>query len=147
MPTDSTSYFLYRGEPLGVEFEILEGFAEEHDLRLEIHRIQGREARLAALAVGGVDIAGGRLTAATADHPSLRFSTPIAQVQPTAVQANPDEPLVPEDLDGLPEFSVQSLDLDVKALTSADTTLESEPHVRMVALFGEVPEFVTSGFV
>ena len=57
----------------------------------------------------------------------------VGSTQPAALGGALDEFIFSGRLDNLANCFCA-----VKALTSADTTLESEPHVRMVALFGDV---------
>lgn len=42
--TNSTSYFLYRGEPLGFEYDLVQAFAAEHDLVLRTRVVQNRDS-------------------------------------------------------------------------------------------------------
>src|SRR5947207_587879 len=41
-PYNSTTYFLYRGEPMGYEYELLKAFAREHDLTLAIEVVKNQ---------------------------------------------------------------------------------------------------------
>src|ERR687894_773156 len=42
-PYNSTTYFLYRGEPLGYEYELLRTFAKENDLSLQVEVVTNQK--------------------------------------------------------------------------------------------------------
>src|SRR5687768_18286623 len=43
-PTNSTTYFLYRGEPLGYEFELLRAFAKDLGITLQVQAVNDQGA-------------------------------------------------------------------------------------------------------
>src|SRR5690625_2174164 len=49
MSTNSTGYFLYRGEPRGFEYELLRAFTDEHDIVLRARVVQERDELFRAL--------------------------------------------------------------------------------------------------
>ncbi len=96
------TYFLWRGELMGFEYELARRFAREHDLRLEIV-VPRREEDLVTMLVEGR----GDLVAAALARPGpeeereVALSVPYHYVAPTVVaRAGEDAPLTPQDLAG-----------------------------------------------
>jgi membrane-bound lytic murein transglycosylase F len=81
----STTYFLYRGEQLGFEYELMNDFAKEQGLRLEVVVPQTREALLEYLreGLGDVVAAGMTITPERTEH--FAFSTPYQAVNELVV--------------------------------------------------------------
>lgn len=88
LPSNTTSYLLYRGTPRGFEYEILESFAMSQDVTLEVRRIPALSERLRALYAGEVDIVGGRMSPAGLPDPRLAWSTPLYSDTASVVQRN-----------------------------------------------------------
>ncbi|MFO7789023.1 MAG: transporter substrate-binding domain-containing protein [Bacteroidota bacterium] len=91
--TNSTDYFVYRGKPMGFQFELLQKFTEKYDLKLEIvvenDLIKCREY----LKNRDVDIIAQSLTVTPERKKSLHFTEPIAQTRQVLVQRkdNPND--------------------------------------------------------
>ena len=60
-PYNSTTYFLYRGEPLGYEYELLQTFAKEHGVALKVVVATDRKSFYSMLNAGDGDIVAARL--------------------------------------------------------------------------------------
>lgn len=118
LPTDSTSYFLYRNQPMGFELDLLQAFADSRELELSVTVIHGREDRLVALADGRVDIVGGRLSHDVNIPPTITFGEPLFESQPTTVQVDPAQALAPADMEAVYLDTVESLELNVEAVSS-----------------------------
>jgi membrane-bound lytic murein transglycosylase F len=84
--TNSTSYFLYRGEPLGFEYELAQAFAAEHDIVLRTHVVQHRDSLFHALNRGDGDAVAARLLPTSIDTPYVAFTTPLYSARPVVVQ-------------------------------------------------------------
>ena len=56
-PYNSTSYFIYRGEPLGYEYELLQAFAREQGVELKMVVVADPKSLLPLLNSGEGDIA------------------------------------------------------------------------------------------
>ena len=82
---NSTSYFLYRGEPMGYEYELLKDFAEETGIVFRI-RVVPRDSLLYYLNAGLGDIAAARLVTAREDTLAVSFTTPLYETDPVVVQ-------------------------------------------------------------
>ena len=91
-PYNSTTYFLYRGEPLGYEFELLRAFAEEHELRLEMQVVANQNLLFNKLNTGEGDIAAARLNPKPEDEAEVAFTNALYRAEPALVQqkAPPD---------------------------------------------------------
>ena len=85
-PTNSTSYFLYRGEPLGFEYELLKRFAEEHGLAFRVEVVTSPKELYARLNRGDGDIAGGRLERSEEDARLVTFTRELYRSEPVLVQ-------------------------------------------------------------
>jgi membrane-bound lytic murein transglycosylase F len=95
-PTNSTSYFLYRGEPLGFEFELLRQFAESQGLKLRVEIVGGTADILPRLNRGDGDIAAGRLARTPEGEQLARFTQELYHSDPVLVQQ--DEPVAQSNL-------------------------------------------------
>lgn len=84
--SNSTSYFLYRGEPMGYEYEMLRAFAEANDLELRVRVLPGRSDLLDLLNRGEGDIAAARLTPTYRDSAAMLLSRPLYMTRPMVVQ-------------------------------------------------------------
>lgn len=90
----STSYFLYRGEPFGFEYELLRDFAEERDVVFRIEVVP-RDSILYYLNTGRGDIAAARLIPVEEDTSSFGFTAALYETTPVIVQ---QEAPLPADL-------------------------------------------------
>ena len=62
-PYNSTTYFLYRGEPLGFEYELLQNFAREQGVALKLIVVPERKSLFPLLNAGDGGIVAVRLVA------------------------------------------------------------------------------------
>ena len=83
----STSYFLYRGEPFGFEYELLRDFAEDQDIVFDI-RVVPRDSLLYYLNAGLGDVAAARLQPVEEDTSEFGFTRNLYETQPVVVQAS-----------------------------------------------------------
>src|SRR6266404_6770901 len=60
-PYNATTYFIYRGEPLGYEYELLQSFAKDEGLTLKMVVVADPKSLFAILNSGEGDIAANRL--------------------------------------------------------------------------------------
>lgn len=58
---NSTSYFLYRGQPMGYEYELLQQFADAHDVHLRVIVAEGFDEMEELLRSGEADVLAARL--------------------------------------------------------------------------------------
>ena len=82
----STSYFLYRGQPFGFEYELLRDFAEDQDVVFDI-QVVPRDSILYYLNSGRGDIAAARLEPVEEDTSEFGFTRNLYETQPVVVQS------------------------------------------------------------
>jgi membrane-bound lytic murein transglycosylase F len=87
---NSTSYFIYKGEPMGFQFELLQAFADYIDLELEIITENDLNISFEMLDRGDVDLMALNLAVNNERKEKVRFSAPIAQTRQVLVQRRPD---------------------------------------------------------
>jgi membrane-bound lytic murein transglycosylase F len=85
-PYNSTTYFLYRGEPLGYEYELLREFAKEHGLALKMVVVADRKSLYPLLNGGDGDVAAGRLIPTPEDERHVAFTRELYRTEPALVQ-------------------------------------------------------------
>lgn len=125
LPNDSTTYFLFRGETRGFEYELLTAFAKEHELELDVVRTGSIPERLDAARTGLVDLAGGRL-AYTAE-PGIDWSRTLYETAPSVIQQ----------LDGVRSSLPPELSAPFEELLEGGTTLTGQLVSEPEELLGE----------
>jgi membrane-bound lytic murein transglycosylase F len=90
---NSTTYFIYRGEPMGYEYDLLKQFAADHGLALKVIVVQNRDSMFAMLRSGKVDVVANRLVPAPQDSGVVAYTRALYQVPPVVVQRK-DPPAV-----------------------------------------------------
>ena len=89
-PYNSTTYFLYQGEPLGYEYELLAAFAKDLGVALKIVVVTDPKSLLPALNEGEGDIAAARLIPNPDNQAAAAFTDALYHTDPVLVQQ--DEP-------------------------------------------------------
>jgi membrane-bound lytic murein transglycosylase F len=118
-PYNSTTYFLYRGEPLGYEYELLQTFAKEHGLALKVVVATDRKSFYSMLNAGDGDIVAARLIPTEEDRANVAFTRELYRTEPALVQQElpPEKANLPEaaekalepgPADELPEMDIQA---------------------------------------
>jgi membrane-bound lytic murein transglycosylase F len=125
--TNSTSYFLYRGEPMGFEYELAQAFAEEHDLVLQTIVVQHRDSLFHALNRGDGDVVAARLMPSAIDTPYVAFTTSLYTASPVIVQAQDDA-----DEADLTDAAEDALDLATNDFPEAEVPDTLELSARLV---------------
>src|SRR5690606_23725586 len=82
---NSTSYFRYRGQAMGYEYELLSDFAEEAGLRL-VMRVGPRDSLLPLLNEGAGDVAAARIVPTEQDTAQFAYTTELYRTRPMLVQ-------------------------------------------------------------
>jgi membrane-bound lytic murein transglycosylase F len=85
-PYNSTTYFVYRGEPLGYEYELLRAFAEERGLALKMIVVTDQKSLLALLNSGEGDIAADRIVPTPDEKSNVSFTSALYHTEPALVQ-------------------------------------------------------------
>lgn len=116
-PYNSTSYFIYKGEPLGYEYELLQTFAKERNLTLKMLVVTDRKSIYSLLNSGEGDIAAGRLVPTPEDEQNVSFTRALYRTEPALVQQAgapetagkaAEQAMKPGPADELPEVDIQA---------------------------------------
>ncbi len=116
-PYNSTTYFIYQGEPLGYEYELLQAFAKDLGVTLKFVVVTDPKSLLPALNEGEGDIAAARLIPNPDNQTTAAFTDALYRTDPVLVQQ--DEPpsqagkgteqaIKPGPADPLPEVDIQA---------------------------------------
>ncbi|MEA1875071.1 MAG: transporter substrate-binding domain-containing protein [Bacteroidota bacterium] len=86
----NTSYFLYRGQPMGFEYELLERFAEHLGVELEIKIANNIDSLLPKIRNGEADILAHGMTITTDRKNKVEFTDYLYLTNQVLVQKKPD---------------------------------------------------------
>ena len=86
---NSTDYFIYRGEPMGYQYELLKALAQYLNIDLEIRVDNDLERSFRKLNAGECDVLAINLTITKERKKFLRFTRPIGQTRQVLVQRKP----------------------------------------------------------
>lgn len=86
----STSYFLYKGQPMGYEYDLLKRFAKHLDVRLEISVSNDIDTMFQQLFDGKVDLIAHGLTITNSRKEKVAFSEYLYLTHQVLVQRKPD---------------------------------------------------------
>jgi len=86
----STSYFLYRGQPMGYEYELLQKFAEHLGVKLDIIISNNIDSLCNKLNAGEVDLVAHGLTVTTERMQKVNFTEHLYLTRQVLVQKKPD---------------------------------------------------------
>ncbi|MEX2325650.1 MAG: transporter substrate-binding domain-containing protein, partial [Gemmatimonadaceae bacterium] len=73
-PYNSTTYFLYRAEPMGYEYELLKKFAEDMDVKIRMLVVTDRDSMFKLLRAGQGDVVAARLVPSPEDSGLVLFT-------------------------------------------------------------------------
>ncbi|TRX71395.1 transporter substrate-binding domain-containing protein [Carboxylicivirga sp. M1479] len=85
-----TSYFLYKGRPMGFEYELLEKFAESQDLKVDLRIVDSIDSMFFYLNRGDVDLIAHGLTETSKRKSFVSFTKPLYSSKQVLVQKMPD---------------------------------------------------------
>lgn len=85
-PYNSTTYFIYKGEPMGYEYELLKAFAEQHHVVLKLVVVEQRDSLMKMLLAGRGDLAAARLIPLPEDTGRVAYTKPLYHTDPVLVQ-------------------------------------------------------------
>ncbi|HEV7890587.1 MAG TPA: transporter substrate-binding domain-containing protein [Pyrinomonadaceae bacterium] len=116
-PYNSTTYFVYRGEPLGYEYELLREFASAQGLALKMVVVTDPKSLLPLLNEGEGDIAASRLVPTPETEAQAAFTRALYQTEPALVQQESapetaskvaEKAMAPGPADPSPEVDIQA---------------------------------------
>lgn len=87
---NSTNYYVYRGEPLGYQYELLKSFADFLDVKLEIKIINDLESSLTCINEKECDMIALGLTVTKDRSQYVDFSNPLIETRQMLVQRKPE---------------------------------------------------------
>ncbi|MCK5029576.1 MAG: transporter substrate-binding domain-containing protein [Bacteroidales bacterium] len=90
MDFNSTNYFIYRGEPMGYQYELLQLLAEQLDVKLEVKVENDIDENFRMLIDGECDIIGINLTITKERSKIIDFTYPHSQTHQVLVQRKPE---------------------------------------------------------
>lgn len=82
----STSYFIYKGQPLGYQYELLTHFAKHLGVVLKIVTVSNIEESFLRLTAGEADLIAMDLTVTAPRNNIIRFTNPISETKQVLVQ-------------------------------------------------------------
>jgi membrane-bound lytic murein transglycosylase F len=142
-PYNSTTYFVYRGEPLGYEYELLREFARSQNLALKMVVVTDRKSLLPLLNAGEGDIAAARLIPTPEDEQNVSFTRALYRTEPALVQqeagpeaagAGAEKALEAGPADELPEIDIEARLITRPAQLAGETVHLPERHAYKRAL-------------
>lgn len=87
----STSYYVYRGQPLGYDYELIKAFAKHLGVDLEVKIIENLNDMFRMLNEGEGDLIACNLTVTTPRKEYLSFTSPLSQTKQVLVQHVPHD--------------------------------------------------------
>lgn len=85
----SASFYLFRGQAMGYDYELLKAFAKEHDLNLEVKLLSDLNSMFDRLNSGEGDIIACNLTASADRLDRVSFTHPLNETRQVLVQRKP----------------------------------------------------------
>src|SRR5256885_8475587 len=149
-PYNATTYFIYRGEPLGYEYELLQSFAKDQGLTLKMVVVADAKSLFTILNSGEGDIAANRLVPTSENEADVSFARALYRTAPVLVQQGEppakagkgtEKVLAPGPADQTPEVDIQArLITKPSQLAGKTVTLpEQSPYNRtLVELSDEI---------
>jgi membrane-bound lytic murein transglycosylase F len=86
----STSYFIYKGNPMGFEYELLKKYSDHIGVELEVIPIKNMDSIFVNLNNGMVDLVAANLTITKERLQEINFTDPIIITKQVLVQRKPD---------------------------------------------------------
>ena len=139
------SYFLYRGQPMGYEYELLQKLAEHLGVALEVRLMKDREAMFEAIQEGEADLLAYRLAVTQRRAERVAFTDPLHATRQVLVQR------LPADYDSLRTGDVSNDTMEIteqadsliqypfELVTQDDTVhvIEDSPYEQRLQNLGE----------
>src|SRR5207253_5809235 len=116
-PYNATTYFIYRGEALGYEYELLQSFAKDQGLALKMVVVADPKSLFTILNSGEGDIAANRLVPTPENEANVSFTRALYRTAPVLVQQGEppakagkgtEKVLAPGPADQTPEVDIQA---------------------------------------
>ena len=136
---NSTNYFIYKGEPMGFNYELLKSFSDHMGLDLEVIPENDLHKAFLMLNGGEADLLAIGLTVSSSRMKIMRFTEPITETRQVLVQRKPDH-WRSMTVDGMDKKLIRNqLDLARKTVY----VQEGSSHVeRLAALANEIGDSI-----
>jgi membrane-bound lytic murein transglycosylase F len=125
---NSTDYFLYKGEPMGFNFELLKSFSDNIGIDLEIVTENSPDKAINMLSSGKADLLAFNLAGVSSYSKELKLTVPIAETRQVLVQRKPNRwrAMTPESID-------KTLVKDMKGLARKTVYVQARsPHAEQL---------------
>jgi membrane-bound lytic murein transglycosylase F len=86
---NSTDYFIYKGEPMGFNYELLKSFSDNIGIDLEVITENHPDKALSMLNTGKADLLANSLTVSSAGEKDVRYTEPVGETRQVLVQRKP----------------------------------------------------------
>ena len=86
---NSTDYFIYKGEPMGFNYELLKSFSDNIGIDLEIITENHPDKALRMLNTGEADLLAYSLTVSSSGEKDMRYTAPVGETRQVLVQRKP----------------------------------------------------------
>lgn len=86
----ATSYFIYKGQPMGFEYELLKKYAQSEGLALEVVPIKNMDSVFVDLNNGVGDVVAANLTVTLDRKQDVTFTHPVLITEQVLIQRKPD---------------------------------------------------------
>jgi membrane-bound lytic murein transglycosylase F len=136
---NSTNYFIYKGEPMGFNYELLKSFSDHIGIDLEIITENHLDKAFDMLNTGEADLLAIGLTVNSSRKQDIQFTEPIEETRQVLVQRKPENwrALTADDIDK--KLIRNQLDLAKKTVY----VQEGSSHVeRLVTLASEIGDSI-----
>lgn len=127
---NSTSYFVYRGRPMGLEYEAVEQFARDNDMEMRTVLVRDREELFERLRAGEGDVAVGRVVPMRDSAERVAFTEPLYRSAAAIVQQT--APLASANLPSRVDSTLrarQPVQVRVRQISTADQLQGQTVHV------------------
>lgn len=132
-PYNSTTYFLYRGEPLGYEFELLRSFAEAQGVALKVIVVTDPKSLFPLLNSGDGDLIAARLVPTEQDKQHVSFTNALYRTEPALVQqerpATATDPVTEKALQSGPHEELPEIEIQARLITRPSQLANKTVHL------------------
>ncbi len=87
---NSTDYFIYRGQPMGYQYDMLQDLADHMNIKLDVVVSNSLEETFTCLRMGDCDLIALNLTVTGHRRGQVYFTVPLGQTRQVLVQRKPD---------------------------------------------------------
>jgi membrane-bound lytic murein transglycosylase F len=113
---NTIDYFIYNGQPMGFQFELLQRFAEYSGMQLEIIACNDMNEITSKLVGGSCDLIAVNMPVTTDNEKTFAFTEPLMQSKQVLVQRKPNNLLNLSDTSSNDHFIRNPLDLGEKTI-------------------------------